>query len=192
MDKPVRIASVIILVVVIVGAVVANCELLVENFGRLALDHGRVLPDQPHGRLPRAALLRVERRRRSRASFEIGIHNATLAIVIAQTVLGSVELQPARGGLRRADVLHRVGVRLPHPRAQGRGGRRGGAGRRRSRDGCIGLNTGEPMLRPVARWRRHPLRVPQAGLPRSPAFVDWGARRCHAPVDRRRCAWRRS
>ena len=37
-------------------------------------------------------LFRVGRRQAIASSFEIGIHNATLAIVIAQTVLGSVEL----------------------------------------------------------------------------------------------------
>ena len=37
MDKPVRIASMIILAVVIVGAIVSNWALLIENVGRLAL-----------------------------------------------------------------------------------------------------------------------------------------------------------
>lgn len=92
MDKPVRIASVIILVVVIAGAVASNWALLVENFGRLALitivfcvislSVGYLVP----------RLLRVGKRQAIAASFEIGIHNATLAIVIAQTVLGSTEL----------------------------------------------------------------------------------------------------
>ncbi|HET6672617.1 MAG TPA: bile acid:sodium symporter family protein, partial [Agromyces sp.] len=36
MDKPVRIASVVILVVVIAGAIVSNLDLLLENAGRLA------------------------------------------------------------------------------------------------------------------------------------------------------------
>lgn len=92
MDRPVRIASVIILVVVIAGAVASNWALLVENFGRLALitivfcvislSVGYLVP----------RLLRVGKRQAIAASFEIGIHNATLAIVIAQTVLGSTEL----------------------------------------------------------------------------------------------------
>jgi len=37
-------------------------------------------------------LLRVDRTQSIASSFEIGIHNATLAIVIAQTVIGSVEM----------------------------------------------------------------------------------------------------
>lgn len=92
MDKPVRIASVIILVVVIAGAVASNWALLVENFARLSiitivfcvisLTVGYLVP----------RLLKVGRRQAIAASFEIGIHNATLAIVIAQTVLMSTEL----------------------------------------------------------------------------------------------------
>jgi BASS family bile acid:Na+ symporter len=91
-DKPVRIASVVILVVVIAGAIASNVELLVDNFGRLAgitvlfcllsLGIGYLVP----------RLLRVERRQAIASSFEIGIHNATLAIVIAQTVIGSLEM----------------------------------------------------------------------------------------------------
>ena len=42
-------------------------------------------------------LLRVERRQAIATSFEIGIHNATLAVVIAQTVLGSVEMSLPAG-----------------------------------------------------------------------------------------------
>nr|BFF10333.1 bile acid:sodium symporter family protein [Microbacterium flavescens] len=92
MDKPVRIASIIILIVVIAGAVASNWTLLVENFARLSiitivfclisLTIGYLVP----------RLLKVGKRQAIAASFEIGIHNATLAIVIAQTVLGSVEL----------------------------------------------------------------------------------------------------
>ncbi|KRA24337.1 bile acid:sodium symporter [Microbacterium sp. Root61] len=92
MDKPVRIASVIILIVVIAGAVASNWALLVENFARLSiitivfclisLGIGYLVP----------RVLKVGQRQAIATSFEIGIHNATLAIVIAQTVLGSVEL----------------------------------------------------------------------------------------------------
>ena len=92
MDRPVRIASIVILAVVITGAVVANREILFANLGTLAgivalfcllsLTIGFVVP----------RLLRVERRQAVASSFEIGIHNATLAIVIAQTALGNVEM----------------------------------------------------------------------------------------------------
>jgi BASS family bile acid:Na+ symporter len=92
MDRPVRIASIVILVVVIAGAIVSNLELLLEIFGRLAgitvmfcvrsLTIGFVVP----------RMLRVDRPQSIASSFEIGIHNATLAIVIAQTVIGSIEM----------------------------------------------------------------------------------------------------
>jgi len=92
MDKPVRIASVIILIVVIVGAVVSNLTALVENFAALAgitvlfcllsLTIGRLVP----------RLFGVTREQAIASSFEIGIHNATLSIVIAQTVLDNFEM----------------------------------------------------------------------------------------------------
>ncbi len=92
MDKPVRIASIIILVVVIAGAVASNWALLAENFATLAaitivfcalsLAIGYVVP----------RLFTVGREQAIASSFEIGIHNATLAIVIAQSVLGSLEM----------------------------------------------------------------------------------------------------
>lgn len=92
MDRPVRIASVIILIVVIGGAVASNWTLLVDNFAGLALITilfcvtslavGFIVP----------RMLKVGRPQSVATSFEIGIHNATLAIVIAQTALGSVEL----------------------------------------------------------------------------------------------------
>ena len=92
MDKPVRIASVIILVVVIVGAVVANLQALLDNalalagitilFCVVSLTIGFFVP----------RLLRVSRPQAVASSFEIGIHNATLAIVMAQTALGNFEM----------------------------------------------------------------------------------------------------
>jgi len=92
MDKPVRIASVIILAIVIAGAFIANREILADNFGSLSgitaifcvisLTVGFFVP----------RLLRVSRQQSIASAFEIGIHNATLAIVIAQTVIGSIEM----------------------------------------------------------------------------------------------------
>lgn len=92
MDRPVRVVSVIVLVVVIGGAVAANWALLVENVGQLALITVTFcLLSLAIGYLvPR--WLKVGKRQAIASSFEIGIHNATLAIVIAQTVMGSVEL----------------------------------------------------------------------------------------------------
>ena len=92
MDKPVRIASIFILVVVIAGAVVSNLKPLMENIGALAgitvlfcvlsLTIGFLIP----------RLFRVDRAQAVASSFEIGIHNATLAIVIAQSVLDNFEM----------------------------------------------------------------------------------------------------
>lgn len=92
MDKPVRIASIVILVIVIAGAVVSNLKPLMENIGALAgitvlfclasLTLGFLVP----------RLFRVNRSQAVASSFEIGIHNATLAIVIAQSVLDNFEM----------------------------------------------------------------------------------------------------
>ena len=92
MDKPVRITSVIILAAVIAGSVVANREILLANIGQLALITVLfcVLSLTVGYLVPR--LLRIERPQAIASSFEIGIHNATLAIVIAQTVLLSEEI----------------------------------------------------------------------------------------------------
>jgi BASS family bile acid:Na+ symporter len=93
MDKPVRIASMVILAIAIVGAVIANRDLFFAHAGELAaitvlfcaisLTIGFLVP----------RLFRVERRQAVASSFEIGIHNATLAIVIAVTVLESEQMQ---------------------------------------------------------------------------------------------------
>jgi BASS family bile acid:Na+ symporter len=97
MDKPVRIASVIILVLVVAGSIVANRVLLAENFGSLSgITVVFCLCSLTVGYLvPRA--LKVSRPQSIACSFEIGIHNATLAIVIAQTVIGSVEMSLPAG-----------------------------------------------------------------------------------------------
>ena len=92
MDRPVRLVSLVILVVVIAGALLANREILVEHFGRLSgitavfcvisLALGYLIP----------RTLRVGEQQAIACGFEIGIHNATLAVVIAQAVVGSVEM----------------------------------------------------------------------------------------------------
>lgn len=97
MDKPVRIASIVILVVVIAGAIASNRELLVDNFGQLSLiTVVFCLCSLAIGYLvPR--MLGVSQAQSIASSFEIGIHNATLAIVIAQTVIGSIEMSLPAG-----------------------------------------------------------------------------------------------
>ena len=92
MDKPVRIASAVILAIVIIGAIISNLEILLENLGSLALITVLfcLLSLSIGYAVPR--LFGITQRRAVASGFEIGIHNATLSIVIAQTVLNSVEL----------------------------------------------------------------------------------------------------
>lgn len=92
MDKPVRIASVAILVLVIVGSVASSFDLLASNilllggvattFCVLSLTIGYMVP----------RLLQIDRPQAVASAFEVGIHNATLAIVIAQGVLQQPEM----------------------------------------------------------------------------------------------------
>lgn len=97
MDTPVRIGSFVVLVVVIAGAVISNWDILVANVASLALITALFcLVSLAVGFfVPR--WLGVGRRQAVASSFEIGIHNAVLAIVIAQTVLGSIEVSLPAG-----------------------------------------------------------------------------------------------
>jgi BASS family bile acid:Na+ symporter len=91
-DKPVRIASMVVLVIVIVGAIVSNLDILLPNLGSLVLITSLfcVISLTVGYFVPR--LFRVERRQAIASAFEIGIHNGTLAIVIALTVIESREM----------------------------------------------------------------------------------------------------
>lgn len=92
MDKPVRIASIVILTLVILGAAASSLDVLLANFQALAgivilfclfsLGIGFSVP----------RLLKIERPQAIASAFEVGLHNATLAIVIAQSVLRSPEM----------------------------------------------------------------------------------------------------
>ena len=92
MDRPVRIASVVILTVVVVGAALSNLDVLMNDLPSLAgitvsfcilsLGVGYVVP----------RLLRIDRPQAVASAFEVGIHNATLAIVVAQSVLMSPQM----------------------------------------------------------------------------------------------------
>ena len=92
MDKPVRIASILILTLVILGAAASSLDVLLANFQALAgitilfclfsLGIGFIVP----------RLLKIERPQAIASAFEVGLHNATLAIVIAQSVLHSPEM----------------------------------------------------------------------------------------------------
>ena len=92
MDKPVRIASVVILTLVIIGAVAAQIDILTQHFAAIAgvvitfcvvsLGIGFLVP----------RWLNVDRPQSIASAFEVGLHNATLAIVIAQSVLRNPDM----------------------------------------------------------------------------------------------------
>jgi BASS family bile acid:Na+ symporter len=92
MDKPVRILSAVVLGLVIIGTMVAEREnvagyvrdvgLPVLLFCLAGLALGFVVP----------RALGVVERQAIASAFEIGVHNATLAIAVAISVLGSVEM----------------------------------------------------------------------------------------------------
>jgi BASS family bile acid:Na+ symporter len=92
MDKPVRILSAVVLALVILGTIVAerdNISGYVQDVGLPALLF--CLASLTLGFVvPRA--LGIIRRQAIASAFEIGVHNGTLAIAIAISVLGSVEL----------------------------------------------------------------------------------------------------
>jgi BASS family bile acid:Na+ symporter len=92
MDKPVRILSAVVLALVILGTIIAELEKIpgyVRDVGLPALLF--CLASLTLGFVvPRA--LGVVRRQAIASAFEIGVHNGTLAIAIAISVLGSVEL----------------------------------------------------------------------------------------------------
>jgi BASS family bile acid:Na+ symporter len=92
MDKPVRIASAVVLALVIVGTMVAerdNIAGYISDVGLPALLFC-LLSLATGFFVPRA--LGVVRKQAIASAFEIGVHNGTLAIAIAISVLGSVEL----------------------------------------------------------------------------------------------------
>lgn len=94
MDRPVRALSVVVLVAVIAGTVISERENIVDYFlavgavvvvfNVLSLAVGYLVP----------RLAKVRRAEAGAAAFEIGIHNATLAITVAvsPSLLGNAEM----------------------------------------------------------------------------------------------------
>jgi bile acid:Na+ symporter, BASS family len=92
MDRPVRVLSAVVLALVIAGTVVAEREnvtgylrevgLVALAFCALSLLIGFAVP----------RALGIGHRQAVACAFEIGVHNSTLAIAVAISVLGSVEL----------------------------------------------------------------------------------------------------
>jgi BASS family bile acid:Na+ symporter len=92
MHRPVRILSIVVLVAVIGGTIVSERENIVDYFAAVGLAAlcFNVVSLAVGYLAPRAAS--VGRRESLAAAFEIGIHNGTLAIVIATTLLGNTEM----------------------------------------------------------------------------------------------------
>jgi len=89
LKKPVKTASAILLVLVIVAAIIKDKEVLIEYFAQIgfaALTFNLVSLLGGYF-IPR--LLRVEKRQATAIGMEIGIHNGTLAIYIALAVLNN-------------------------------------------------------------------------------------------------------
>lgn len=92
MDKPVRIASAVLLALVVIGAILGERENILDYivqvgaitslFCILSLALGYAIP----------RLLGLDEPQAIASSFEIGIHNSTLAIAMAVTVLQSTEM----------------------------------------------------------------------------------------------------
>jgi BASS family bile acid:Na+ symporter len=89
MDKPVRVISALLLVVIIISVTIREKKVLVDNFAQLgapvllfnilSLSIGFYLPQ----------LFKVDRRQALTIGMEIGIHNGTLAIYVALSVLNN-------------------------------------------------------------------------------------------------------
>jgi len=92
MDKPVRILSAVVLALVILGTMLAERENIGDYLREIGLPAVLFcLLSLTIGFLvPRA--LGIEHRQAIASAFEIGIHNSTLAIAVAISVLDSVEL----------------------------------------------------------------------------------------------------
>jgi len=108
MQKPVKIASIVVLALAIMFSIIGNFKLLLENsdtLGPVALLLSVLSLAIGYG-VPR--LLRVERQQAIASAMEIGIHNAALAITVAMSVLGSEAMAVPAG-------VYGSGMFLPAP-----------------------------------------------------------------------------
>ncbi len=91
-DKPVRIFSIVVLVIVAVGALLGERENLADYLEQVGLVTGLFcLASLTLGYVGSKAL-RLDERQAIAASMEIGIHNTTIALTIALSVLDSTEV----------------------------------------------------------------------------------------------------
>jgi len=89
MDKPVKIASALILIIIIVSVTIREKQVLVDYFGELGVPVllFNILSIAAGYFIPR--FVHIEKKQSIAIGMEIGIHNGTLAIYIALNVLGN-------------------------------------------------------------------------------------------------------
>ena len=91
-DRPVRVFSIVVLVLVAVGALLAERENLGEYFQQVGLVTGLFCLASLTIGYTGARLLRLSESQAIASSMEVGIHNTTVALTIALSVLNSTEV----------------------------------------------------------------------------------------------------
>ena len=88
-DRPVRIFSILVLVAIVIGAVLQERDNIVEYLSDVGLVTGIFCLLSLSIGYGAALLLRLSKPQAIAASMEIGIHNTTIALTIAISILGS-------------------------------------------------------------------------------------------------------
>lgn len=91
-DRPVRIFSIVVLVIVSVGALLGERENLADYMQQVGLVTGIFCLASLTLGYAGARLLRLDKRQAIASSMEVGIHNTTVALTIALSVLNSTEV----------------------------------------------------------------------------------------------------
>ncbi|MFB6653696.1 bile acid:sodium symporter family protein [Streptomyces microflavus] len=91
-DRPVRIFSIVVLVIVSVGALLGERENLADYMKQVGLVTGIFCLASLTLGYAGARLLRLDKRQAIASSMEVGIHNTTVALTIALSVLDSTEV----------------------------------------------------------------------------------------------------
>jgi bile acid:Na+ symporter, BASS family len=91
-DRPVRVFSIVVLVVVAVGALLGERENLADYLQQVGVVTGLFCLASLTIGYVGAKALRLDERQAIAASMEIGIHNTTIALTIALSVLDSTEV----------------------------------------------------------------------------------------------------
>lgn len=91
-DRPVRIFSIIVLAAITVGAIIAERENVVDYIADVGLVAGLFCLFSLSIGYFLSRVLRLSHKQSVAASMEIGVHNTTIAMTIAMSVMGSTEL----------------------------------------------------------------------------------------------------